>query len=69
MKPWLDAGATGFGLGGGLYRSGQSASETLERDRCGFLNLGFEYDGQRIDCMEGITVQRVEEALTACIDD
>jgi len=31
MKPWLDAGATGFGLGGGLYRSGQSASETLEK--------------------------------------
>ncbi len=36
---------------------------------CGFLNLGFEYDGQRIDCMEGITVERVEKALTACIDD
>ena len=36
---------------------------------CGFLNLGFEYDGQRIDCMEGITVERVDEALTACIND
>ena len=36
---------------------------------CGFLNLGFEYDGQRTDCMEGITVERVEEALTACIND
>ena len=35
---------------------------------CGFLNLGFEYDGQRIDCMQGITVDRVEEALTTCID-
>ena len=36
---------------------------------CGFLNLGFEYDGQRTDCMQGITVDRVEEALTTCIDD
>jgi len=27
----LDAGATGFGLGGGLYKPGQSAAETLER--------------------------------------
>jgi 2-dehydro-3-deoxyphosphogalactonate aldolase len=33
MRPWLDAGATGFGLGGGLYRSGQSAAETLEKAR------------------------------------
>lgn len=31
MRPWLDAGATGFGLGGGLYRPGQSAAETLEK--------------------------------------
>lgn len=29
---------------------------------CGFLNLGFEYDGQRTDCMSGIDVQRVAEA-------
>lgn len=28
MRPWLDAGATGFGLGGGLYQAGQSAEET-----------------------------------------
>lgn len=33
MKPWIDAGATGFGLGSGLYRPGQSASETLEKAR------------------------------------
>jgi ADP-heptose:LPS heptosyltransferase len=26
---------------------------------CGFLNLGFEYDGQRTDCMHGISVERV----------
>ena len=31
MRPWLDAGAAGFGLGGGLYRPGQSASETLDK--------------------------------------
>ena len=33
MKPWLDAGAAGFGLGGGLYKKGQSAAETLEKAR------------------------------------
>lgn len=25
MQPWIDAGAAGFGLGGGLYAAGQSA--------------------------------------------
>lgn len=33
MSPWLDAGATGFGLGGGLYKAGQSPAETLEKAR------------------------------------
>ena len=33
MRPWLEAGASGFGLGGGLYRPGQSAAETLEKAR------------------------------------
>jgi 2-dehydro-3-deoxyphosphogalactonate aldolase len=33
MRPWLDAGAVGFGLGGGLYKSGQTAQETLEKAR------------------------------------
>lgn len=33
MRPWLEAGATGFGLGGGLYKPGQSSSETLEKAR------------------------------------
>jgi 2-dehydro-3-deoxyphosphogalactonate aldolase len=33
MKPWIDAGAAGFGLGSGLYRPGQSATETLEKAR------------------------------------
>jgi 2-dehydro-3-deoxyphosphogalactonate aldolase len=33
MQPWLDAGATGFGLGGGLYKAGQSVEETIEKAR------------------------------------
>lgn len=33
MRPWLDAGATGFGLGGGLYKAGQSPSETRDKAR------------------------------------
>lgn len=34
MRPWIEAGAAGFGLGSGLYRPGQSAAETLDRARC-----------------------------------
>ena len=33
MRPWLEAGATGFGLGGGLYKAGQSAADTLNKAR------------------------------------
>jgi 2-dehydro-3-deoxyphosphogalactonate aldolase len=33
MQPWLDAGADGFGLGGGLYVPGQSAEETAAKAR------------------------------------
>ena len=33
MKPWIDAGAQGFGLGSGLYRAGQSAAETGDKAR------------------------------------
>jgi 2-dehydro-3-deoxyphosphogalactonate aldolase len=33
MQPWLDAGADGFGLGGGLYQPGQSAAATAEKAR------------------------------------
>lgn len=33
MRPWLDAGATGFGLGGGLYQPGQSTEETSVKAR------------------------------------
>ncbi|HEY1605560.1 MAG TPA: 2-dehydro-3-deoxy-6-phosphogalactonate aldolase [Allosphingosinicella sp.] len=28
MRPWIEAGAAGFGLGSGLYKPGQSAAET-----------------------------------------
>jgi 2-dehydro-3-deoxyphosphogalactonate aldolase len=31
MQPWLEAGASGFGLGSGLYKPGQSAAETLDK--------------------------------------
>jgi 2-dehydro-3-deoxyphosphogalactonate aldolase len=33
MRPWLEAGADGFGLGSALYRPGQSAAETREKAR------------------------------------
>jgi len=33
MRPWMDAGATGFGLGSGLYKPGQPPSETLDKAR------------------------------------
>ncbi|HWT13476.1 MAG TPA: 2-dehydro-3-deoxy-6-phosphogalactonate aldolase [Allosphingosinicella sp.] len=33
MQLWLEAGADGFGLGGGLYRPGQSPEETAAKAR------------------------------------
>lgn len=33
LEPWLHAGADGFGLGGGLYKPGQSPAETAEKAR------------------------------------
>lgn len=33
VSGWVDAGANGFGLGGGLYKPGQSADETLRKAR------------------------------------
>jgi 2-dehydro-3-deoxyphosphogalactonate aldolase len=33
MGPWLDAGANGFGLGGGIYKPGQSPEETEAKAR------------------------------------
>jgi 2-dehydro-3-deoxyphosphogalactonate aldolase len=40
MRPWLDAGAEGFGLGSGLYKPGQSAAATLARARAYVAGLG-----------------------------
>jgi 2-dehydro-3-deoxyphosphogalactonate aldolase len=40
MRPWLDAGASGFGLGGGLYKAGQNAAETLKKARAYVAGLG-----------------------------
>ncbi len=39
MRPWLDAGVAGFGLGSGLYKPGQRAAETLERARAYIAGL------------------------------
>jgi 2-dehydro-3-deoxyphosphogalactonate aldolase len=33
MQPWIESGAAGFGLGGGLYQPGQSAADTLQKAR------------------------------------
>jgi 2-dehydro-3-deoxyphosphogalactonate aldolase len=33
MRPWIEAGADGFGLGSGVYKPGQSAEETAMRAR------------------------------------
>ena len=40
MRPWLQAGATGFGLGGGLYKPGQSPADTLAKARAYVEGLG-----------------------------
>lgn len=40
MQPWLAAGADGFGLGSGLYKPGQSATETAEKARAFVAGLG-----------------------------
>lgn len=33
MSPWLEAGASGFGLGSGIYKPGQTPEETLAKTR------------------------------------
>jgi 2-dehydro-3-deoxyphosphogalactonate aldolase len=33
MRPWIEAGADGFGLGSALYRAGQSATEVAAQAR------------------------------------
>jgi ADP-heptose:LPS heptosyltransferase len=36
---------------------------------CGYLNLGFEYEQGRVDCMQGISVERVVDAVTRVRSD
>lgn len=40
MRPWLDAGASGFGLGGGLYLPGQTPEATLTKARAYVAGAG-----------------------------
>ena len=40
MRPWIDVGASGFGLGGGLYQPGQTPAETLEKARAYVAGVG-----------------------------
>lgn len=40
MQPWIEAGATGFGLGSGLYKPGRSAEETAQRAQAYLAALG-----------------------------
>ena len=40
MRGWTEAGADGFGLGGGLYKPGQSPEETLAKARTYVAALG-----------------------------
>lgn len=39
MRPWLEAGAQGFGLGSGLYQPGQSPEDTAEKARAYVVGL------------------------------
>jgi ADP-heptose:LPS heptosyltransferase len=45
----------------------QTVSVNSELGGCGYLNLGSEYDGQRQDCMLGISVERVLEATRGLV--
>jgi 2-dehydro-3-deoxyphosphogalactonate aldolase len=40
MRPWLDAGANGFGLGSGIYKPGQGADEVRAQARAYVAGLG-----------------------------
>lgn len=40
MRPWLDAGASGFGLGSGLYKPGQSPADTIQKARAYVAGVG-----------------------------
>jgi lipopolysaccharide heptosyltransferase III len=36
---------------------------------CGYLDLGFEYDGQRLDCMNGVNIADVAAAADDLLVD
>jgi 2-dehydro-3-deoxyphosphogalactonate aldolase len=40
LRAWIDAGASGFGLGSGLYKPGQSASDVERQARAYVAGLG-----------------------------
>lgn len=40
LRPWIEAGADGFGLGSGLYRPGQSAADTAAKARAYMEAIG-----------------------------
>jgi 2-dehydro-3-deoxyphosphogalactonate aldolase len=40
MRPWIDAGANGFGLGSGIYKPGQSPAEVAAQARAYIAALG-----------------------------
>ena len=40
MRPWLDAGANGFGLGSGIYKPGQTPAEVAAQARAYIAGLG-----------------------------
>jgi 2-dehydro-3-deoxyphosphogalactonate aldolase len=42
MRPWIEAGASGFGLGSGVYKPGRSAEETGMRARAYVAGLGHD---------------------------
>jgi ADP-heptose:LPS heptosyltransferase len=46
----------------------RAVSVNSEYPGCGFLHLGWEYEGQRDDCMAGISLDRVLETVTETID-
>jgi ADP-heptose:LPS heptosyltransferase len=68
------AGARTIALNGptSSLRWGPIGPEVVNLDSelagCGFLNLGFEYEGQRLDCMAGISVERVLAATQEPVD-
>ncbi len=46
MKPWLDAGANGFGLGSALYRPGSTAAEVAANARA-FVDTWQQIEAER----------------------